>query len=63
MKVSWTPFINLCILPVLNKLDHEPREEFEDDNDGARGGAIGDGSLGHAGEVGLDKLADFVRLK
>jgi hypothetical protein len=47
----------------LNKLDHEPREEFDDDNDGPRGSAIGDGSLGHAGEIGLAKLADFVRLK
>jgi len=63
-KVSWTPFINRCILPVLNKLDQEPREEFDDDNDETRAGIVGDGCLGHAaGETGLGTLVDFMRLK
>lgn len=45
--------------PVLNRLDHEPRDEMEEDKEGAKVGAIGDG---HSGEGGLD-LIDFVRLK
>jgi hypothetical protein len=51
------------MLPVLNKLDHEPREEFDDENDETRAGIVGDGCLGHAGEIGLGTLEDFMRLK
>ena len=63
LKVSWMPFINRCILPALNKLDHEPQEEFDVDNDETRVGMVGDGCLGHAGEIGLGTLVDFMRLK
>jgi hypothetical protein len=56
---SW---MNWRMPPVLNRLDHEPRDELEEDKEGVKVGAIGDGRYGHSGEGGLD-LMDLVMLK
>ena len=51
------------MLPVLNRLDHEPRDEFDEDIDGAIGGAGWEGRWGQVGDMGLVWLPFFVRLK
>lgn len=38
---SWTPDISCLTVPVLNKLDHDPRDEFDVDNKDAAVGALG----------------------
>lgn len=51
--LSCTPDINCRMLPALNRLDHEPREELDIESDEAiRGGAVGDvdESRGRPGE-------------
>lgn len=54
-KLSWTPDMNCRMLPVVKRLDHDPRDEFEEEREGPDGGgAVGeDGRRGHAGETGL----------
>ena len=51
--LSCTPDMNCRMLPVLNRLDHEPREELDIESDETiRGGAVGDAdeSRGQPGE-------------
>jgi len=48
---------------VLNKLDQDPRDEFEDETEGARAGSLGDGAGVHANEIGLDGFVGFTKLK
>lgn len=59
--------MNCRILPVLNKLDQDPREELDDETDwGAAGTMTGDGILGHpltTGDIGLVVLLPLTRLK
>lgn len=50
-KVSCTPDMKCLILPVLKRLDHEPREDPEEDSAAARGGAGEDAGRGQPGEV------------
>lgn len=52
-KVSCIPDMKCLILPVLKRLDQDPREELEEDDVAARGGA-GDEGRGQTG--GVDAL-------
>jgi hypothetical protein len=62
-NVSWTPVMNWRIVPLLNKLDQEPRDEFEDDTDGAKGSGLGEVTRAHVDVIGLVGLLDFAKLK
>ena len=53
-NVSCTPVMNCRTLPELNRLDHEPREEFEEES-GIRGAVGEEGRRGQFGERGLGR--------
>jgi hypothetical protein len=55
--------MNCRTVPVLNRLDHDPRDEFEDETDGVRRDALGEGIRAQANEIGLAGIAGFFRLK
>ena len=42
LNVSWTPDMNCRTLPVLNRLDQDPRDELEDDRVALAKGPMGD---------------------
>lgn len=50
-KVSCIPVIKCLTLPVLKRLDQDPREDPEEDNAVANGGAGDDEGRGQTGEV------------
>lgn len=54
LKVSCTPVMNCFILPAWKRLDQEPREEVDEDKEGADGGKTGEGeNRDQVGETGL----------
>lgn len=55
--ISCTPLMSCRIVPVLNRLDQDPREEEDDDIDGAAFKMLGEaeGRRGHTGDFRLSR--------
>ena len=48
---------------MLNRLDQDPRDEFDDEIEGARAGGLGEGTRAHANEMGLGGFVGLTKLK
>ena len=55
--------MNWRTLPVLKRLDQEPRDEFEVDTAGVCVDVVGEERRGQTGDTGLLSASDLVRLK